>query len=336
MRIDPSKHIDDWRADLAHFTSAPVAESAVCNTGSTPPTTYKHVIWILEENKSISQVIGNKNAPFISSLANQCAYTTNYTDDEPRLPKVKGYHSLSHYIAGVSGSNCVDGNDHQGTGCLTNDALGPAKQSLPTMTIFQQLQMTKLTWKSYQESSPGNCSLTGKGLYAPRHDAVLYFSAIRAECKKSDIAIPDLTEVDDTPTGPLIRAIQDNTLPTFSYVTPNLDHDMHNGSVELGDAWLRAYLDPLFKSPEYKNGSTAVFVIWDEANRTGQTLPNLMISPSAHGGITGVPVNGFAVLGATESMLGLSRLGCAADTPPGGVGSCYAGANTNLRAVFGL
>ena len=48
------------------------------------------------------------------------------------------------------------------------------------------------------------------------------------------------------------------------------------------------------------------------------------------------PMNGFAVLGTTEDLLGLPRLGCATGTPPGSVGQCYAGATTDLRAVFGL
>jgi hypothetical protein len=329
--------IRDWLADLPiKLTSQPIATANVCGQAVKPPSHYDHVIWITEENKSLSQVIGSPKAPFISSLAKQCGYSTKYTDNVPRPSWSLGYHSMSHYLAAVAGSNCESGNNRRGTGCLYNDAIKPAQKTLSTVSIFQQLKDAGYSWKSYQESSPRNCSLTNRGLYAARHDAALFFSAIRPDCSASDIAIPTLTNGQNTPTGQLIQDIKNNKLPTFAYVTPNLNNDMHNGSVKLGDAWLQAYLEPLFASADYKKGSIAVFIIWDEAPRVNQTLPNMIIAPSVHGGGIAVPVNGFAVLGATEDLLGLQRLGCATGTPLGAVGQCYSGATTDLRAVFGF
>jgi hypothetical protein len=324
-------YIIDLRVSLA---SAPTATANICGQAVKKPATYDHVIWITMENKSLGQVIGNRNAPYISSLATQCGYSTNYNDNEPRPVWSLGFHSMAHYLAGVAGSNCVTGNNRQGTGCLTDDATNPLFQTLPTVSIFEQIKKAKLTWKSYQESAEANCSLTGMGLYAARHDPVLFFPALRTDCSFNDIAIPTLTNAQNGPTGKLIDDIKNNTLPTFAYVTPNLNNDMHNGSVKLGDAWLQAYLEPLFDSVEYKKGRTAVFILWDEAPLAGQTLPNLVIAPSVHGGATTLPMNGFAVLGTTEDLLGLPHLGCATGTPPGGIGTCNSGATTNLRRVF--
>ena len=326
----------DRLATLTQPNSAPVADQNVCSNSAKPPDHYDHVVWILEENKALNQVIGHADAPFISSLAKQCGYSTNYGDDEPRSAKGLGYHSLSHYLAGVSGSNCDLGNGQLGTHCVMNDAITPAKQSLSTETIFQQAQAAGLSWRSYQESSPSNCSLMSRRLYAARHDAALYFDSIRSTCPIYDIAIPGLANANDAPSGALISAIRSGKLPSFSYVTPNLNNDMHNGSVKIGDAWLRAYLEPLFDSADYKAGKVAVFIIWDEAQKAGQPLPNLVIAPSVHTGAVNAPMNGFTVLGTTQQLLGLPRLGCATGTPPGGMGTCGNGATTDLRAVFGL
>jgi hypothetical protein len=323
-------------AALPQPSSAPVSDQNVCGNAAKPPERYDHVIWILEENKSLSQVIGNKDAPFISSLARQCGYSTNYGDDEPRPTRGLGYHSLSHYLAGVSGSNCDVGNDRLGTNCMMNDAVTPAKQKLSTESIFHQVQTASLSWRSYQESAPNNCSLFSRGLYAARHDAALYFDSIRPTCSTFDIAIPGFVPGKGAPTGPLIEAISQGNLPTFAYITPNLINDMHNGSVKHGDAWLKSYLEPLFRSAEYRAGRTAVFIIWDEAPKTGQPLPNLVIAPSVRSGAVAAPMNGFTVLGATEQLLGLPPLGCASGKAPGGVGTCGSGATTDLRAVFGL
>jgi len=272
--------IHGWLADLpVKLASKPVTVTNVCGQAAKPPTHYDHVIWITEENKALGQVIGSQNAPFISSLAKQCGYSVKFTDNEPRPAWSLGYHSMSHYLAGVAGSNCVTGNNRQGTGCLTNDAIKPAKDSLPTESIFQQLNTAGLSWKSYQESAPRNCSLTNHGLYAARHDAALFFSAVRPDCQTADVTIPTLANGQNTPSGQFIDDITRNALPTFSFVTPNLNNDMHNGSVKLGDAWLQAYLEPLFRSADYQSGRVAVFVIWDEAPHANQTLPNLVIAP---------------------------------------------------------
>jgi hypothetical protein len=327
----------DYLIDLhVSLVSTPTAATNICGQAVKAPLKYDHVIWITEENKSLKQVIGSPSAPYISSLASQCGYSTNFTDNEPRPIWSLGFHSMSHYLAGVAGSNCKTGNNRQGDGCLMNDSINPLFQTLPTVSIFEQLKKAKLTWRSYQESAKANCSLTGLGLYAARHDPVLFFPTLRSNCEFNDVAIPTLANAQNAPTGRLIDDIKNGTLPTFAYVTPNLNNDMHNGSVKLGDAWLQAYLEPLFASAEYKKGRTAVFVIWDEAPLAGQTLPNLFIAPSIHGGATALPMNGFAVLGTTEDLLGLPRLGCATGTPPGGVGQCYSGATTDLRNVFGF
>lgn len=334
--VDPWRVAAEIRDELSGVSTGPVAVSNVCGTSRPAPKQYEHVIWIMEENQPLSHVIGYKYAPFLTSLSKECAYSTNFSDNEPRSLFTPGYHSLSHYVATLSGSNCMSGNNRNGSSCITNDHIGPTKQSLSSMSLFQQVSEAGRQWRSYQESAPSSCSLTGKKPYTPRHDGALFFSAIRNQCRSWDVPIPAYNHYEDAPTGPLAEAIRNDKLPAFSYITPNLNHDMHDGSVKAGDGWLKSYLELLFTSPEYRSGKTAVFVIWDEAPRKGQPLPNLVIAPSVHGGAVKVDANGFGVLGTTEALLGLSKLGCASGLPPGGTGQCYTGATADLRGSFGL
>ncbi len=96
----------------------------ICNdTGNarTPPATLKHVILIMEENKNLSDVNGNASAPYMTSIAKKCGYTTNFLDNM----YAENLDSLPHYLSLTSGSNCDTGTDKSGTGCVTMDERRP-------------------------------------------------------------------------------------------------------------------------------------------------------------------------------------------------------------------
>src|ERR1700751_4286754 len=71
------------------ISAAPSAMAATgpCGTLTSPPT-YTHVIWILMENHSYGDIIGNTSqAPYINSLAGGCGLATNYHNTtHPSLP----------------------------------------------------------------------------------------------------------------------------------------------------------------------------------------------------------------------------------------------------------
>ncbi|HWZ66072.1 MAG TPA: alkaline phosphatase family protein [Patescibacteria group bacterium] len=312
----------------------PVSAAHPCQANSAPPQRYDHIIWILEENRSRDSVLNG--APYIRNLSNQCAYSTNFRNNEPISELGPGYHSVINYIADLAGSNCITGNGRTGSGCLLNAATyGPGRYTLPTESILDQLNAAHLTWKSYQESAPHNCTASDSqvGRYAPWHDGVLYFSRIRQQCQTNDVPIPALS---GTPRGALIDDIRNNTLPNFAYVTPNLDNDMHSQGPPRGDQWVQAYLPALFDSKTYKEGRTAVFLIWDEAEANNSPIANLITAPTVHTGGFGATISGFTIMRATEDMLGLGRLGCATGTPPGNVGQCFPGAEADLRKLLPL
>jgi hypothetical protein len=79
--------------------------------------------------------------------------------------------------------------------------------------------------------------------------------------------------------------------------------------VAAGDAWLKAFLPPLLASDEYRAGTTAIFVVWDEYT----PMPNIVIGPTVpRGSVSSESFDHYSLLRTTEELLGLPLLGRAA------------------------
>jgi phosphatidylinositol-3-phosphatase len=179
----------------------------------------------------------------------------------------------------------------------------------PAPSIFGQGE----TWKAYEEDMPSNCSPADSGEYAVRHNPPPYYTSLTG-CSTFDV--PYTQQAGDLSNG---------TLPAFSFVTPNLIDDMHDGTIADGDTWLSNNLPVIFNSSEYQSGSTAVFVTWDEGeggtsdncaqNTTdiGCHVGTLVVSPSTVPGTTSATLfNHYSLLKTAEDLLGLPELGLAA------------------------
>ena len=119
-----------------------------------------------------------------------------------------------------------------------------------------------------------------------------------------------------------------NQLPAFSFITPNLIDDMHNGTVADGNKWLSSALPAILNSAGYRHGSTVIFITWDEGEGGGYAsgehcatnasdvscrVATLVISPSTKAGTrSGALFNHYSLLATTEQLLHLSKLGLAA------------------------
>jgi phospholipase C len=309
----------------------------ICNasgTPRTPPATLAHLIVIMLENENFGSVNGNANAPYITSLANACGFSTSYLDN----CFADNLLSLPHYLALTSGSNCNTGLDGTGTGCITDDN-DATTHTLTTTSIFSQVS----SWKGYDESMPSNCDQSSSGEYAAKHNPPAYYTSL-STCSANDIPIAPLTCSSSTlnkpctaPSGALVDDLANDTLPALSFVTPNLVNDMHDGTVTEGDNWLATYLPKVFASPAYLRGEVAVLLLWDEQTTTdfGGPIPNVFISPYVtKGTVSSTTMNHFAVLRAMEKALGISTfLGCASGTIPGG-GACPTGSTADVRAAL--
>ena len=86
--------------------SAAVAATNPCGLQPAPPTTYSHVVVIMEENLAYASAIGNANAPYLNMLASVCALATNFHNEtHPSQPNYLALFSGS--TQGVTGDACL-------------------------------------------------------------------------------------------------------------------------------------------------------------------------------------------------------------------------------------
>jgi hypothetical protein len=283
-------------ATIANTTAATTstvpaqAQGSPCGGSATPPTVYDHVIWIVMENKTYANVIGSSQAPYETSLGQQCATATSYAS--------VGSPSLPNYLGMTSGS----------THGVSDDA-APSAHPIKSDNLFRQVRAHGGTARSYQESMTGNCNVRNSGRYAVRHNPAAYYVAgsDRSACRTDDVPLGTLER------GALRHDLDADTLPTFAFVTPNLCNDTHDCSVRTGDRWLQQWLPVLVESSSYASGRTAIFVVWDELT----PMPFLALAPTVPTGTKVIAkVDHYALLRTTEEMLGIpTMLGAAARAP---------------------
>jgi hypothetical protein len=189
--------------------------------------------------------------------------------------------SLPNYLALVSGS----------THGVTNDCVD-CPQSGPT--IGSLLTRRKLSWGSYAEGYP-----SGRA-FAKKHVPFLYFPGGAAHVHP-------------------LAAFDPAHLPTFSFVTPDLCHDMHDCSIGTGDAWLAKFVEPLLSVKR-----TAVFIVFDEGT-----------SDLGGGGAVPLIVAGTAVKPHSRYSLATSHYGLLR-TVEDAFGVPAIGASSHARALTGI
>jgi hypothetical protein len=268
---------------------------AFCGTRAKPPRTYAHVVWIWMENHSYGQIVGSPYAPFINSLIAACGLATNFHN----ITHV----SLPNYIGAVSGLSVAELQP------LWFDCSPSPRCSTAADSIFARAP----SWKAYEESMTTNCRTTGFVGYAVRHNPPPYFTAL-SECATFDVPYTELqTDLDN------------DTLPAFSFITPNTVDDMHDGAdpaaIEAGDRWLQNEVPKILNSVAYQSGTTAVFVTFDEGeapgfnfgedcatNTTDESchIATIVISPSTPPGtISARLFNHYSLLKTTMKLLGM-------------------------------
>ena len=240
-------------------------------SGATPPARYSHVVWIIMENRGLGDIDGSGSAPYVNSLGRQCGMAADYSG--------VAHPSLPNYIALTSGST-------QG---VTDDS-GSSSHRLAATSIFA---LVPGDWRSLEESMPSNCDHSGSGDYAPKHNPAVYYTGLAADCAARDV-----------PLGPV-----PDVSARFTLITPNLCHDMHDCSTATGDRWLAAEVPQILAGAEYRSGSTALFITWDENDSGGSRVATYVVAPSVVPGTrSSTAFDHYSLLRTTEEMLGLSPL----------------------------
>jgi acid phosphatase len=278
---------------------------AACGSGSSratlptaipPPVripAFSHVVLVVFENHEATEIAGNPDAPTFNALAHRYATLTSY--DAVAHP------SLPNYLALVSGS--TQGITSDCTECIVRGR-----------SLADTLAAAGKTWKTYAEDLPYPGFTGGSaGRYAKKHDPFLYFRDVADSRVRRNRVVP-FTQ--------LGRDLARHRLPDFSLVIPNLCNDMHDCSVATGDAWLKAHVVPLLRSPELRGG--VVFVVFDEGTSDtggGGRIEALVLGPKVRRGSRFTkPTNHYGLLRTIEDAWKLPRLGHSrTGTPIGGI-----------------
>lgn len=266
-------------------------------TAATAPKGWSGTVFtIVMENKSRGDILGNSAAPFINSLAKQGALANGYHDSyvHPSEP---------NYIWMAAGENfgILDDND-------------PASHHVDsTSHIADQLELVDLTWKSYQEGMGAPCGLVSHDRYAAKHNPFVYFDDVNGWDGTQFHPAPRCNDhVVDYST--LDADIAHNALPKYAFITPNLDDDMHDGTIQQGDAWLASEVPKIMATDAYKNGGV-IFLLWDEGSGTfgpGDDPPFMVISPMAKTGyVSTVAYDTSSYLKTVQAILGVDAVPCA-------------------------
>ena len=239
---------------------------------------YSHVVVVVEENHTASSVLGNKDAPFINALASGGALMTrSYAVAHPSQP---------NYLALFAGDTFGVDSDV----CPLN--LGDAPN------LASELIAAGRTFGGFSEGLPSDGSpVCTKGGYARKHAPWTNFTNVPPSVSKRMGAF----------TG-------DGSLPTVSFVVPNLDDDMHDGSIAAGDSWLAAHLSGY--ADWAKANNSLLIVTWDEDDdRADNHIATIVYGAGVAPGRYDTPVNHYTVLSTIQEVFGLPKTGQAASAP---------------------
>ena len=225
-------------------------------TAPTQPP-FGHVFVVVEENHSYSEVIGNSDMPYLNGLASRYGLATQYY--------ANAHPSIPNYFMLTTGN--PETLDDSFSGTISDD------------NIVRELVNAGKSWKSYAESLPSK-GYTGPDSYPyfKHHNPFAYFSDV-VGTSQADNLVPFTEFSSDLSSG---------SLPNFSFVTPNLLDDAHDGSLAKADDWLKNNIDPLVSSSTFQDGGLLI-IVFDESkisdvSHGGGHVPAVIVSPKAKKG----------------------------------------------------
>jgi phosphatidylinositol-3-phosphatase len=238
-----------------------------------------HVVVAVMENHAFTSIIGSASAPYVNSLAAEGAlFTQSFGVTHPSQP---------NYLALFSGST-------QG---VTDDS---CPHTFTAPNLGQELLAAGRTFAGYSEDLP-SVGYTGctSGGYARKHNPWVDFTNVPSS---ANLRLADLP-TDFT------------TLPTVSFVIPNLCDDMHDCPVSTGDTWLRTHLDAYVQWAATHN-SLLVLTFDEDDSLHRNRIATVFVGAQVRPGSYSETIDHYAVLRTIEDMYGLPHAGASATATP--------------------
>jgi acid phosphatase len=237
------------------------------------------VVIVMLENKDEGDAL--REGHYLASLARSGASLTDmHAETHPSQP---------NYVALFSGD----------THGVTDDSC-PHTSDAPNLA--GELVDAGYTFAGYSEDlpEPGYTGCEHDG-YARKHSPWTNFSSVPASANQPLDAMP--TDY--------------STLPTVSFVIPNLCHDMHDCSIGEGDRWLRENIDGYAQWTRTHN--SLLIVSFDESDvpdDNDNQISTIAVGQMVGQGTYDERADHYDILRTLEDMYSLPALGHSADAAP--------------------
>jgi hypothetical protein len=166
--------------------------------------------------------------------------------------------------------------------------------------LGSELIAASKTFTGFSEDLPSvGSTICTSGAYARKHNPWSDFSNVPTASNQPFTSFPtDFT-----------------TLPTISIVVPNLNDDMHDGTIAQADTWLQSNLGSYIQFAQTHN--SLLIVTWDEDDSSsGNHIPTIFVGQMVKQGQFGEVINHFNVLRTLEDLYGLAHAGQSANVSP--------------------
>ena len=308
---------------------------------------FDHIVVVIEENHSYSDIIGSSAAPNINALAASWANMVNASTDPNG--SMSGSHSLRHpsqpnYLELYSGSNqgtIMDGDP----GSSSEPFSSPPPFTTPNLGAA--LRNAGLSFATYSQTLPSvGFDGDSSGEYMRKHNPVTNWM---------NDTNPTVNQLPSTVNQPF-TTFQDimnspggfANLPTVCLVVPDQTYDMHDGTIQQGDDWLQTNIIDTYL-PWAMTHNSLLIVTWDEdglenatgvqAGNTTNQIPTIFAGAKVKPGNytetnlnannpdvattdpgiqtpTGTAMDHYNVLSTIEDVYGLTHIGGSANRLP--------------------
>ena len=172
--------------------------------------------------------------------------------------------------------------------------------------LASSLLSAGLSFASYAESLPAvGDPVCSSGPYMRKHNPVANWQGARlpAELNRRFADFPKGIPGDYS------------KLPTVSFVIPDQDNDMHDGSFETADNWLKKHIGPYVDWATKHN--SLLILTWDEDDgQEGNHIVTILVGPMVKAGSSGQRIDHYNVLRTLLDFYGLPAIGASRDVEP--------------------
>lgn len=273
-------------AAIAKARATALTESPTSNIAG---KTFDRFVTIWLENTDYSMAAADANLQWIASqgilLNNYLAIT------HPSQP---------NYVAAVGGS----------THGVTGDSF--TRISSASKTIVDLLEAKGVSWSEYEEDSPYSGfegdyvnQKTGANDYVRKHNPLMSYDSVTSNLDRL-AKIKNFTM--------FYTDLNNNQLPQWIFITPNMTNDGHDTSVTTAGKWARSFLTPLLSNANFTK-KTLVLLTFDESenyannNQVFSVLLGDAVPASSHGTTDTKAYNHYSQMATVENNWNLGNLG---------------------------